>query len=489
MSPQPDDDELVAGLDDDARVSAGDDQEFEQKLAEFMREVDKHINTIMKPKQFKAPQRLESVRMLGELGEIKAIKALVTVYHKDKTPGIKEAAAKSLGMFRALQEALEDNETSQYASDLLDGIVRRRALGKPARFQPETLRLVLIGLTVSLVVLFALGMVLAGAKSAGAAASAAELTAMAAQGTLPPTMVANIDPTTGNIIVTPTGQAEVASLLSDYYVALSQDISVLQTQLRAITREQTPDCTVTFLNPTAIVLPPNLTAASHPALAAAADTLTGAGIDVALVRDAFTVSCQGPQMSREEANTYDGNLTSVQTRLKDIPAQLTEAGVIVPPTATAMVPTEPPTNTPPPTDTPTPEPTTDPRIITTHKVGLQRIIDVMMGRNGHIVSLQSYWQDVVTTGTTAGCLTLPAPTLPENYVLPEDVGLLIPELAQAAVNVNTGLALARQSWQAFELGCNAKNLPTAAATQTQVAETARQAFAEAQANLDAIQSD
>src|SRR5688572_30045712 len=210
MPPQfDDDDELLEGMDDDEGAPA--DPEFEQKYAEFMREVDKHIRVVMKPKEHKPAQRLESVRMLGELGEIKAIKSLVTVYQKDKTPGMKEAAAKSLGLLKALQQAIEDDDplVQEYVTTLMDGIVRRREIGASSRIKPKTLRMVVGGLTVSMILLFVLGFLLGGDG-----------------GTVVDVTPTVTEPPTVNPLAV-SSPIEVARALSIFYVDLSHDIHML----------------------------------------------------------------------------------------------------------------------------------------------------------------------------------------------------------------------------------------------------------------------
>src|SRR5689334_3095547 len=87
--------------------------ETERRQAEFQATVQKNMDIIVKPKQYDANKRREAIRWLGEAGDPDAIPALLKVYQKDKTPGFKEEAAYALGQFKALGEALDDDETEQ----------------------------------------------------------------------------------------------------------------------------------------------------------------------------------------------------------------------------------------------------------------------------------------------------------------------------------------------------------------------------------------
>ncbi|MCU0511222.1 MAG: hypothetical protein MUE40_01495 [Anaerolineae bacterium] len=470
MPPQAEqDDEILEGLDDDA--ASGGDDDFERKLAVFMQDVDRHIAIIKAPKKYKAEERLASVRRLGELGEIKAIEPLVLVYQKDKTPGIKEAAAQSLGMFRALQEALEndDEEIRQYAADLLQEIVETRQPGRPARVKPATLRRAMVGLTLSFVLLLLVGALLGG--GGGDAGPAPETT---------PTL---------EVAAAPASAQAVAQQLSADYLSLSADINGVQLALAAISSGTPPDCTVlnTPIERVPLTVPAEVAAAS-PALVQAADTLATVETAYSGARQALSNHCLAtPALTAAEASRLAGELTLAQAGMNVLPGILAGAGVTVPPTPAPMTATPSPTPSLTPTITVTPSPTVDPRDIRSQRLGMQQIIDTMIGSRGHMIVLRAYWTDVVTTGATAGCLTLPAPGLPQDYQLPPDLGAEVPVLQQATVNINTGLDLSRQSWQAFEAACAAPaTLTQIATTQAQFVDAAINAFEEAQAALDTL---
>ena len=131
------DDELFENYDDDDSVGAGAADQ-EAKIAAFQKKVKGYEKIILNPKQYPVEKRREAVLMLGELGEVESIPSIVKVYQKDKSPGMKDAAAKALGMFKALEDALYDPdmpERQEYAQTLIENIVLHEAVGKRSRFK------------------------------------------------------------------------------------------------------------------------------------------------------------------------------------------------------------------------------------------------------------------------------------------------------------------------------------------------------------------
>lgn len=470
-SPLDDDDELLEDYDDDGDSAA--DDEFRKKEEAFKKKVEDLIAIILKPKQHPVAKRKEAALMLGELGEPSAIEALVKVYEKDKAPGMKEAAAYALGQMRALQDALEmaedDADIQEHVNDLIAGIVLEGKVGKSTPVPRKTLNIVAGALLVSFIVLMLLGVLLGG----NTPDPTVEATAMAGL------------PTLNSDIETPVDASGVAVALLNYYVALNNDNRTLQGQLREVIQGRSPDCAVNALTqPPEFVMPAAITDAD---LVNIADRLNAGADELAPVYTAYQNHCNGSQpLDSDDANTLTNTLIKIQNDTFDIPEILGSAGVPLPPTPTSNIPTATPTQTPTATPTITPTPTFDAGVIRTHRLGLQQIVDTMTGTRGHNSLVLTYWSDVASSGSTGGCLNLPPPTIPENYVLPDAVASAVPELADAAIKVNTGLTLSRQTWQTFDVNCQSNTLGQVVGVQIQAAQTAQDAFTQAAAQLQTV---
>ncbi len=476
-SPLDDDDELLEDYDDDG-ISA-EDKELLEKEKAFKQKVDDLIAIILKPKQYPVAKRKEAALMLGELGEPSAIEALVKVYQKDKSPGMKEATAYALGQLRALQDALElaenDEDIRQHVDSLIAGIILEGKLGKSTPVPRRTLNIAAGALLVSFIVLMLLGVLLGGGDT-----PTIDATAQAAL----PTALGGVD-ATGNIIETPVDAPGVAAALLNYFIALNDDNRKLQTQLRELTQGRSPDCSANLLaKPPQFVMPATIT---ETELVSTAERLNTGATELQPVYTAFQNHCNNSTpLNAEQANELTNTLIKVQNDIFDIPDILGSAGVPLPPTATPDIPTPTPSLTPTATFTITPSPTFDPGKIRSHRLGLQQIVDTMTGTRGHNSLVLTYWTDVATSGSTGGCLNLPPPLIPDNYVLPDDVAAAVPELSDAAVKINTGLTLSRQTWQTFDTSCQSNTLGQVVGVQVQAAQTAQDAFNQAGEQLTIV---
>lgn len=466
-SPLDDEDEL---LDDDG--DSAEDAELRKKEAAFKAKVEGLIAIILKPKQHPVAKRKEAVLMLGELGEPSAIESLVKVYEKDKSPGMKDAAAYALGQMRALQDALEladdDEEIRAHVDSLIAGIILEGKIGKRAAVPRRTLNIAAGALLVSFILLMLLGVLLGGGDT-----PTLDATAQAAL----PTALGGLD-ATGNIIETPMDAPGVAGALMTYFVALNTDNRTLQAQLRELIQGRSPDCSANLLaKPPQFVVPDTVTQAE---LTSSAERLNAAAAELQPVYTAYQNHCNNSALlDAAQANELTNTLIKVQNDTFDIPEILGAMGVTLPPTPTPNLPTATPSLTPTPTLTITPSPTFDTGTIRVHRLGLQQIVDTMTGTRGHNSLILTYWTDVTSSGSTGGCLNLPPPPIPENYVLPDDVAAAVPELADATLKVNTGLTLSRQTWQAFDTACQSNSLGQVVSVQLQAAQTAQDAFNQA----------
>ena len=465
------DDALFDNYDDDVAVGAGDADQ-EAKIVAFQKKVKALEKIILTPKQYPVEKRREAVQMLGEMGEVEVIPSLVKVYQKDKSPGMKEAAAQALGMFKALEDALYDTqmpERQEYAQSLIEGIVLRDAMGQRTRFKGRPMRLIIAFLFVLFLLLSMIGVMSAGPKAERDAANA---TAVALEQTrVALNLPTDIPGITSTVIPTPSDMPGVVALLQLDYAALSSDTVLLRAEMLNSTREQQITCPPALKKSVPIVVPSNLT---QPELVSVAATLNKAHTDLLPIVDAYETACRTNQpIQRTVANTYDGTLVSIQTALFQVPNQLSTFGIT--PDAPVITPSA--VISPTPSATFTPTATLDPKKFARHIIGLRQIANSMTSSNGANTLLIQYWDDVNKSGSTGGCRSLPAPILPADYALPEDVSAEAPEeLLTALENVNTGLTLLRQSWRAFEQFCGDSSLVAIASTQYIAADTARSAF-------------
>jgi hypothetical protein len=456
---------------DDDLLDYDDDSDAgqEAKIRAFQKKVKDYEKIILAPKQNSVEKRREAVRMLGELGEIESIPSLVRVYQKDKSPGMKEEAARALGMFKALEDALysDDSERQEYAQTLVEGIVLHDAIGQRARMKRRPLQIALGGLFISFLVIFALGMSMAANKPPAPAVT--ETVVVANDGSPVPTIPTNTP------IPTPSDVPGIVALLQIDYRDLSADTKAMRDEMLNSTREQPIDCTRVLKKPVAIVPPASFTQAD---VLAVVNTLNKARTDLAPVIQAYETACSSKQpIARADANTFDNTLVAIQTSLFQVQGQLSAFGLT--PVA-PVLPTVDPAITPTPvtpTVAPTATPTLDPSKFSRHFTGLRQIVSLMTGSNGYNTLLRQYWDDIIKSGSTGGCRNLPGPSIPQEYVLPEDVASVAPKDLKTAVdNLNTGLNLSRQSWSAFERFCADSSLVAIANQQYIAADTAQKAF-------------
>lgn len=464
------DDELLQDYDD---PSGGDDDQ-DAKIKAFQKKVKGLEKIILSPKQQPVEKRREAVRMLGELGEVEVIPSLVRVYQKDKSPGMKEEAARALGMFKALEDALYDSdpERQEYAQTLIESIVLHDAIGQRSRVKRRPLQILSGVLVITLIGLLALGMTAASQKTGGETPTEA-----VASGST------DIPGITDTPIPTPSDVPGIAALLQIDYAALSSDTSALRKEMLNSTRQQPIDCTVTLKKPIAIVLPATMTDAQ---IVSVTETLNKARTDMAPIVQAYETACSTKQpIAPADANSFDGILVTIQTNLVQVPSKLSTFGVTpVVPVVTAAPVTPTATETPTPTATPL-----DPKKFSRHIAGLRDIVTKMTASAGYNTLLRQYWDDIVQSGSTGGCRNLPAPTIPEEYVLPEDIAASAPaELITAVDNINTGLNLSRGSWNAFVRYCSDTTLASIASQQYTAADTAQTAFKEADTLIDTAEA-
>jgi len=481
------DNDLLLDLDDESEDSVDDSQE---RINKFLDRVEKMKKVLLARKRFDSEKRAKAARWLGESGEVTAIEALQKVYLRDNDPQVKKAAEYALGQFKALSIALDDPDLRPDAEQMLNDIVMEGAFGQPASPKPRTLQMAIGGLAVSFVLLMALGVVLGGMNSGG-------------DGDPLPTAIAVGVPDSSDVnVAVATNPNEVGAQVLSAYQTLDSDANTLRLELLQITRGEAVNCDATLSAGGAYTPPTGIDLSTSPNITEAITTLNNGEAMLEPIRTSFITACNtATVISSEAAISQVETIIEAQTALVAIPTLLgdivinTDATTNNPttdntaPEATADV-IE--TATPEIIETPTPDipptATFDVDRVAVEARTLQFNLDQMnIPIRGLNTLLVQYWSDVSATGSTGACLN-PAPVLPPDYLIPDDVAAAAPADFLAAVeNYNLGMQLSRQSWDALMAGCSAGNLGDLLATSQVAATTAQSAFDDAVTNLNNLE--
>jgi len=466
------DDELLDNLDDSQAVDGQEAAAKEARQKAFEKNVKKNIAILLSPKKFDAKRRSEAARWLGESGEPEAIEPLVKVYQRPKEDeAVRQAAEKSLGLFKALGQALDDPDMQEDALDLLEGIVYEGKMGKASALSGPRLRQLQVGLVISAVLLFMLGAVFSG-PGGGSPTEA----------TLPPAE-ATPEPVAGD-----TPRAVVEAFLAAYS-SLDATNRQMMAQMSLASQGMANNCALNLAEPAAFEADAAFVA-SDAQFALFGDALasySAAQAIVAPIYQAYNAACASAvPIPTDEAARYGGQLLSAQASLDRLPVYLGAFGLSLPPTSTPIIV---PTITPSPTFTPTPTATVEPQVVRQQVLAVQQILDVMTGQRGLNSLLLTYWNEALANGSDAGCRQYPAiPLFPAPAQIPANVRDLLPaELSAAAEAANLGLSLSQQSWAAFISACNSRSLIDSAPSQVSLARQADESFSNAAALLSAAQ--
>lgn len=463
-------DELLAGLDDDASKAAAESR----RQAAFEARVETYIQAAQSPRLSKS-KRLKAVQWLGESGEPKAIPTLVRIYNNSDDVKMREAAEYSLGMLRALDDAIDGTDQERdKALDLLEKIVHEGHIGKRANPRPY---FIAIGLLLLTFLIFAgvAGLMAAGMIELpdGPAVAQVDLTPSATP--LPP------DPD------------HVGAQLRLMHTNLTADAGLLLQQMQVASRGQSIDCSLTLSADQPFVMPAGLPEDALVELEPIAEAINEVQADLSPAMTAFQRSCTSQTaIPRQDALNYGDDIVAIQVRLRELTQMvlsLPEEFPTLQPTLTQppATPTTAETATPrvtPTTVEPTPEPTSviSNRELQQQLVSMQNIVDEMTNLRGGVTVLVQYWNDVDFSGSTLGCRE-PVPTIPEDIVLSDEMAAAAPEsMLQAVENLNLGLGLSRQAWTSFTETCNRGEdaLRNVVAQQKIVATTAQAALSDAE---------
>lgn len=450
-------------------------------LDEFEAEVDRKIKILMSRKN-DVNERRDAAIWLGESGAPKAITTLTTIYEKDKkNKKVQDAAAYALGQFKALDEAIirEDDETviealgkeeNEGIVQLLEDIALRDERGRRLRIPTRVMVLFQALLVVSLVGLIALNVTLSGAG-----VTQGDRLAMRGQGTLAERTVNEI------------------GLRTD---ELEDDTQTLQQQLNNVRDGAALQCGAAFKNPADFPLDPQV-GTQFASVQSVSDRYNDLRLDFISAKQSFDTACSASETVSAEATSV--SLTSLSSILSAIPALKSEIEAVrqavnsaVTATANAQATGDAAQST---SNAPTAVPTEGPTItstpglasseITRHAAAMISLVDAATGQRGFNTLLAQYWADIRDNGSTIGCNTA-APTIPENYVLTEEEKRLAPDLANALVQLDTGLALVRQGWTLFTNACTAGTLAQNYQLGLEVSNNANAIFDEALLILDVL---
>ncbi|MBC7811186.1 MAG: HEAT repeat domain-containing protein [Burkholderiales bacterium] len=450
------------------------DPTFEAQHAFFLEQVDERIKML----SAKDPDtRREAAEWLGESCEPKAIPKLAQIYKRDDNKAVQKAAGEALSKFRALERALERGD-----DEMIEEMVTRVITGEAVKGKRSGLgRLVPL-----LIVLFIL---LAGANVLMITGIGASLIAQIQATGIPPTpldpaVVAN-ETAIAAVNTSASQRDELIAEVRAVVNATRNDAQSLQRQYEGLANDIAIDCTVFFQDsPLYTISPAN--AAAHPDVVLVAERVNGVQRQLAEAKAPYDNACNTSiPMATEAAAAPLATLSALLDVLPSVDADFEAAENVVLPTPTLQPPT-PGVGAPAPTATtaPLPTPTPDYRTFISAMFDLS---DQAMNPRGSNGLLRTYWSEAAG-GSTDACRISPPP-IAEDYLLPPEIALASPQLAQAKDQVNLGLNLVRQGWQRLTDACAAgtpEALTEGSAAGIAISDTANGAFAAAQGILEGM---
>lgn len=410
--------------------------------------------------------RIQAIRRLAAIADLQAIPELAAVYQReDEKPEVRRAAQEALGMFKAIEVALENDVDVELPDP--DNV-------KKPPVSVEALRRLLRVLVIVLVLLVGLDI------------------ALFLLGDAP-------------LVAAPSEPGQAAVFMRQNLDQFRVDVENQQQAWRQFEAIQTLGCD-RFPRPAQTstsdrwITAMSLDQSANPALYEAGLTFARAINQYILVANEWTLGCQdqptsGAAVNLSRLETITAEITAVESALDEVEAALPTAS---PPPADAK-PTEvgPTTAGPaeviPVTLPPRPEPTA--LLITADRYsayirGMRDRIDGAIVGRGVVAQLNQYWQDIRTQGQTFGCGQVLSAEALENYlgVAAEDVAL-DPRLNDIQVTINVGMTLARESLTNFQQACASGNFSTLLDVGQPQAQQAQAALQQASEMLDRLQVD
>lgn len=406
----------------------------EKRLAKFQSNV-KQAMRVVSNENASAANRIKAARWLGESGEPTAITSLRQAYLNSPDKKVKKAAADSLGMFRALQQALDDPDQADEIGQVLQGIIFEGKTGSTSG-AVRTVSLLQKILLVTFVFLIIGGVLL----------NTGLLTDRNALPTTVPVPTLDV-PDTPEPTVPPTDFLDGILAMHDDLVF---DAELLAERFQLSIQERDLGCDVTeFRAPEEFEAPSAFVASSYPYVAEFIDKLNVARGELADLRVIYDDACSTRiPISPEDADAQWSLLIPLQAQLTTEFVALLESPNFIPGEAVA-------TPTPRPSPTPFPTETVEPSLINQIILTVEFNIDDMNVERGKNTLLIQFWTDLEFAGTTDACRDEP-PILPEDYPITEQDRIDLPiDLITAIEAYNLGMALSRESWELFDIACDA----------------------------------
>lgn len=416
-----------------------------------------------------AAKRREAAYFLGEVAAADAVPALVEVYKKDKNPQVRAAAAYSLGMYKAVENAIRDGDENEVIR-LLRGIEERGEIGRRASLG-RSVRMIIALLATFIVLL----------------------------------IVYYFSPDIESRLLGSTRpRAEVIANVQQTFILVKNDTRSLQTELLEVISARPLGCIAFFNNAPTYAFDP-VDARAFPDVAALVTQLHTAQASLANTKIRYDAACNdGAPFGASEAQAAFQLLLPALQIIDPLEVSLLQLSALQPTAAPATVAPAQPTAAPnqptaapaQPTAAPagaTAQPTIAPEVLAganpkSHLPALFDIIDTVTDTRGASTLLVQYWQDVIDTGTTAGCRAV-APTIPTyDLFIPEVDFQASPDLRDAVELIRNGLSALRNGWTNFQFSCNSRSLITVAPTRLQDAQVAATAFSAAEELLLSVQS-
>jgi hypothetical protein len=393
--------------------------------------------------------RRKAAIWLGEAGEPTAITALVTAYRSDSDPRVKEAARYSLGMFRALERALDEDPDKTVK--LLEDIALRGRMGRRRRIGTRGLVKLMIGLLISALAVAALAFVLPPMlRGAGRSASGA-----------------------ATPVPAPAADRDRATLVGDLSAALntlSENTAKLQAQYQGVLGGGDLTCSEAFAALDAVQLSAN-DASNFADLATIAGQINDAQTSFQTAKTTFDQVCGGQQLER---SAYGAPMQQVIALTQSID------GI-----RTALTGDAPPADAATPTPEAAVEPTPETSVLRTTVSELQAIIDDVYAVRGAYTLLNVYWTEASTTGTGGCTAQISIDQIPANYELAADLQSN-GDLSLTVNLVNTGLQFLRQGWEQFASACARNETAIQSLSGLQAAAAAKTAFDSANTQLSLL---
>lgn len=427
------------------------------ELDDFEAKVRQQIKLLSAPD---AKTRRKAAAWLGEAGDPNAITRLKQVYEEDPDRKVREAAAYSLGMFRALQIGMAGKD-SERVYELLENIALRGKMGGRVPIPVGFFKRLLVALLVSLVILAAFNFIIWPQYED-------EINGFLG---LSDSAVALGNPSA-------TGRDALVAEVEAFAAAIREDAITLQTQYTSVQTGAELDCAIAFNNPISY---DTGSMGENDDLAAIAILLNGQILNLVTAKAPYNQACANP----ESAPAPD-QLVGPQSTLSNLLAEVTTIEADLAAAASGEAPASEVDSDVPETTPDAAEPEAEPTTAVDEVgvVPLFAILDEVRSARGAVTLLAAFWEGASDNLAASGC-NEPTPTIPENYVVPPNVRITA-DLQLAVDLINSGLAFTRQGWDLKQSACASGDLLNNRESGLMLATNAGISFDSAETKLNQV---